>query len=53
VPPDPILTIHREGDHLSVQENVEPRQELFAASEEIFSRRRMMSSCSRWAQAAG
>jgi hypothetical protein len=36
VPPDPILTIHREGDHLSVQENVEPRQQLFAAS--VFSK---------------
>jgi CubicO group peptidase (beta-lactamase class C family) len=33
LPPDIILTVRREGDHLSVQENDEPRQELMAESE--------------------
>ena len=33
IPPDIILTVRREGDHLSVQENGEPRQELMAESE--------------------
>jgi len=33
VSPDIILTVRREGDHLSVQENDEPRQELMAESE--------------------
>ena len=32
-PPNLILTIKREGDHLSLQENDEPKQELFAESE--------------------
>jgi CubicO group peptidase (beta-lactamase class C family) len=32
-PPNLILTIKREGDHLSIQENDEPKQELFAESE--------------------
>ncbi len=36
VPPDLILTIQREGDHLSIQENDEPKQELFAASQTVF-----------------
>jgi CubicO group peptidase (beta-lactamase class C family) len=35
-PPDLILTIRREGDHLSVQENNEAKQELFAESEKDF-----------------
>ncbi len=32
-PPNLILTIRREGDHLSIQENDAPKQELFAESE--------------------
>jgi hypothetical protein len=32
-PPNLILTIRREGDHLSVQENDEPKQELFPENE--------------------
>jgi CubicO group peptidase (beta-lactamase class C family) len=35
-PPDLILVIRREGDHLSVQENDEPKQELFAESDRDF-----------------
>ncbi|MBK6796008.1 MAG: serine hydrolase [Acidobacteria bacterium] len=35
-PPNLILTIRREGDRLSIQENDEPRQELFAESENKF-----------------
>jgi CubicO group peptidase (beta-lactamase class C family) len=35
-PPNLILTIRREGDHLSVQENDEPKQELFPESEKDF-----------------
>jgi CubicO group peptidase (beta-lactamase class C family) len=35
-PPNLILTIRREGDRLSVQENDEPRQELFPESERDF-----------------
>jgi CubicO group peptidase (beta-lactamase class C family) len=35
-PPTLILTIRREGDHLSIQENDEPRQELFAESDRDF-----------------
>src|SRR2546426_8932480 len=35
-PPNLILTIKREGDHLSIQENDEPKQYLFAASESRF-----------------
>jgi CubicO group peptidase (beta-lactamase class C family) len=35
-PPDLILTIRREGDHLSVQENNEPKQDLFPESEKDF-----------------
>jgi CubicO group peptidase (beta-lactamase class C family) len=31
-PPNLILTIRREGDHLSIQENEEPKQELFPES---------------------
>jgi hypothetical protein len=34
--PNLILTIKREGDHLSIQENDEPKQELFAESESRF-----------------
>jgi CubicO group peptidase (beta-lactamase class C family) len=34
--PDMILTIRREGDHLSVQENDEPKQDLFPESEVDF-----------------
>ncbi len=36
VPPDLLLVIRREGDHLSIQENDEPKQELFATSETVF-----------------
>jgi hypothetical protein len=36
VPPDPILTIDREGDHLSVKEMLNPGRSFFAASEEVF-----------------
>jgi CubicO group peptidase (beta-lactamase class C family) len=35
-PPNLILTIQREGDHLSIQENDEPKQELFPESERDF-----------------
>ena len=35
-PPNLILTIRREGDHLTVQENNEPKQEVFAESENQF-----------------
>ena len=35
-PPNLILTIKREGDHLSIQENDEPKQSLFATSESRF-----------------
>jgi CubicO group peptidase (beta-lactamase class C family) len=34
--PDLILTIRREGDHLTVQENDEPKQQLFPESERDF-----------------
>jgi hypothetical protein len=38
-PPNLILTIRREEDHLSVQENDEPKQELFPESErQVFSK---------------
>jgi CubicO group peptidase (beta-lactamase class C family) len=33
IPPNVILTIRREGDHLSVQENDEPKQDLLPESE--------------------
>jgi CubicO group peptidase (beta-lactamase class C family) len=35
-PPNLILTIRREGDHLSVQENNEPKQDVFPESEKDF-----------------
>jgi CubicO group peptidase (beta-lactamase class C family) len=35
-PPELILVVRREGDHLSVQENEEPKEELFPESEEDF-----------------
>jgi CubicO group peptidase (beta-lactamase class C family) len=35
-PPNLILTIRREGDHLSIQENDEPKQELFPESDKDF-----------------
>jgi hypothetical protein len=35
-PPKLILIIRREGDHLSIQENDEPKQELFPESERDF-----------------
>lgn len=35
-PPNLIVTIRREGDHLSIQENDEPKQELFPESEKDF-----------------
>jgi len=35
-PPDLMLVIRREGDHLSFQANDEPRRELFAAGETVF-----------------
>jgi hypothetical protein len=38
IPPNLILTIRREGDHLSVQENDEPKQDLLPESEtDVFS----------------
>jgi len=38
-PPNLILTIRREGDRLSVQENDEPKQELFPEGErQVFSK---------------
>lgn len=36
IPPSIILTIRREGDHLSVQENDEPKQDLMPESETDF-----------------
>ncbi len=36
VAPDLILVVRREGDHLSVQENDEPKQELFPESDRKF-----------------
>jgi CubicO group peptidase (beta-lactamase class C family) len=36
VPPDLILVIRRESNHLSIQENDEPKQELFASSDTVF-----------------
>ena len=36
IPPNLILTIRREGNHLSVQENDEPKQELFPETETKF-----------------
>jgi CubicO group peptidase (beta-lactamase class C family) len=33
IPPSVVLTIRREGDHLSVQENEEPKQDLLPESE--------------------
>jgi CubicO group peptidase (beta-lactamase class C family) len=35
-PPNLILTVRREADHLSVQENDEPKQEIFPESERDF-----------------
>jgi CubicO group peptidase (beta-lactamase class C family) len=35
-PPDLILVIRREGDHLSIQENDEPKQELFVETDRDF-----------------
>ena len=35
-PPNLILTVRREGDHLSVQENDEPKQDIFPESEKDF-----------------
>jgi D-alanyl-D-alanine-carboxypeptidase/D-alanyl-D-alanine-endopeptidase len=34
--PNLVLTVRREGDHLSVQENDEPRQEIFPESQSDF-----------------
>lgn len=36
LPPDVILTIRREGDHLSIQENDEPKQQLLGESDRDF-----------------
>jgi len=36
LPPDLILTVRREGDHLSVQENDEPKQDLLPESDKDF-----------------
>jgi CubicO group peptidase (beta-lactamase class C family) len=36
IPPNVIITIRREGDHLSVQENDEPKQDLLPESETDF-----------------
>jgi CubicO group peptidase (beta-lactamase class C family) len=35
-PPNLILTVRREGDHLSIQENDEPKQELFPETQHRF-----------------
>ncbi len=35
-PPDLVLVIRREGDHLSIQENDEPKQELFGETDRDF-----------------
>jgi CubicO group peptidase (beta-lactamase class C family) len=35
-PPNLVLTVRRDGDHLSVEENDEPKQELFPESEKDF-----------------
>ncbi len=35
-PPNLILTVRQEGGHLSVQENDEPKQEVFAENENRF-----------------
>ena len=35
-PPNLILVVRREGDHLSVQENEEPKEEVFPESEKDF-----------------
>ena len=35
-PPNLILVVRREGDHLSLQENDEPKEELFPESERDF-----------------
>jgi CubicO group peptidase (beta-lactamase class C family) len=35
-PPNLILTVRRDGDHLSVQENDEPKQDVFPESEKDF-----------------
>jgi CubicO group peptidase (beta-lactamase class C family) len=45
-PPNLILTIRREGDHLSVQENQEPKQELFPERETFSQRLLTMSTLS-------
>jgi hypothetical protein len=36
LPPNIVLTVRREGDHLSLQENDEPKQELLPESERDF-----------------
>jgi Domain of unknown function (DUF3471) len=36
IPPNTVLVIRREGDHLSVQENDEAKQELFPESDREF-----------------
>ncbi len=36
IPPNLVLVIRREGDHLSVQENDEPKQELFPEGDRKF-----------------
>jgi hypothetical protein len=36
LPPNIVLTVRREGDHLSVQENDEPKQDLMPESETDF-----------------
>ena len=36
IPPDVVLVVRREGDHLSVQENDEPKQDLLPESETDF-----------------
>ena len=35
-PPDEILVVRREGDHLAIQENAEPPEELFGESDSAF-----------------
>jgi len=53
IPPDLILTIRREGDHLTIQENDEPRQELLPESEADFYSTASDDACSFQRDAQG
>lgn len=52
-PPDLILTVRREGDHLTVQENDEPKQELMPESETDFFSTNSDDTCTFQMDAAG